>query len=128
MRAYLSSAAVDGPLKAQVEELLRTQKDMGDNEQRIATLREQMGEYRQRMDELHAQIVTLSAVRTAGPLMASLEKKLQEMSDRLSKATIDVVALEEKLMVARIKFQDGVADLSLEKKPAEDAPRSPSKS
>jgi hypothetical protein len=73
-----------------------------------------MGEYRQRMDELHAQIVTLRAVRTAGPLMASLEKKLQEVSDKLSKATIDVVALEETLMLARIKFQDGVADLSLE--------------
>jgi hypothetical protein len=39
------------------------------------------------------------------------------VSDKLSKATIDLVALQEKLMVARIRFQDGVADLSLEKKP-----------
>ena len=31
-------------------------------------------------------------------------------------------------MVARIKFQDGVADLSLEKKPAADAPKPPMKS
>jgi hypothetical protein len=114
VRAYVSSAAVQGPLKAQVEELMRTQKEMADTEQRIATVREQMGEYRQRMDELHAQVLTLRAVRTAGPLMASLEKKLQEVSDRLSKATIDVVALEEKLMLGRIKFQDGVADLSLD--------------
>jgi hypothetical protein len=36
------------------------------------------------------------------------------VSDRLSKSTIDVVSLEEKLMLARIRFQDGVADLSLE--------------
>jgi hypothetical protein len=114
VRVYLSSAAVSGALKAQVEELVHTQKDIGDDEQRVATLREQMGEYRQRMDELHAQVVTLRAVRTAGPLMVSLEKKLQEVSDKLSKATIDVVALEEKLMLSRIKFQDGVADLSLE--------------
>ena len=41
-------------------------------------------------------------------------RSCQESSDKLSKATIDVVALEEKLMLARIKFQDGVADLSLE--------------
>jgi hypothetical protein len=114
VRAYLSSAAVSGALKAQVDELVRTEKEIGEGQTRIGTLREQMGEYRQRMDELHAQIVTLRAVRTAGPLMASLEKKLQEVSDKLSKATIDVVALEEKLMLARIKFQDGVADLSLE--------------
>ena len=53
-------------------------------------------------------------VRTGGPLMASLEKKLQEMSDKLSKGTIDVVGLEEQRMLARIKFQDGVADLSLD--------------
>jgi hypothetical protein len=55
--------------------------------------------------------------------MTSLEKKLQEVSDKLSRSTIDLVALQEKLMVARIKFQDGVADLSLEKaeeKKAED--------
>ncbi len=39
-----------------------------------------------------------------------------EVSDRLSKSTIDVVTLQEQLMVARIHFQDGVADLSLEKK------------
>ena len=74
-----------------------------------------MQEYRQRMDELHAQIVTLKMVKSAGPLMQSLEKKMQEVSDKLSKATIDVVALEEQLMVARVHFQDKVADLTLEK-------------
>jgi hypothetical protein len=123
VRVYLSSAA-EGPLKGRVDELVKVQKEIGDDEQRIATLREQMGEYRQRMDELHAQIVTLRAVRTAGPLMASLEKKLGEVSDRLSKATIDVVASEEKLMLARIKFQDGVADLTLEKDKAKDGQKS----
>ena len=45
--------------------------------------------------------------------MQSLEAKMQEFSDKLSRATIGLVALEEKRMVARIHFQDGVADLSL---------------
>jgi hypothetical protein len=66
------------------------------------------------MNELHEQILTLKAVRTAGPLMHSLEAKMQEMSDKLSKATIAIVALEEQRMVSRVNFQDGVADLSLE--------------
>lgn len=114
--AYLSSAAVEGPLKAAVAELLKLHKDMANIDQHIGTTRDQMAEYRARMDELHAQIVTLKMVKTAGPLMQSLEKKLQEVSDKLSKATIDLVSLQEKLMVARIKFQDGVADLTLEKK------------
>lgn len=116
VRVYLSSAAVQGPLKVKLGELLEVQKEIGNLEQRIQTTREQMSEYRQRMDELHAQLVTLKLVKTAGPLMQSLEKKMQEMSDKLSKATIDVVALQEKLMISRIHFQDGVADLSLEQK------------
>ena len=90
--AYLSSAAAEGPLKSAVGELLELHREMANSEQQIATTREQMEEYRARMDELHAQVVTLKAVKTAGPLMPSLEKKLQEVSDRLSKATIDLVA------------------------------------
>jgi len=115
VRVYLSSGAATGKLKEAVTTLLDIQKEMGDLEQRINTQREQMAEYRQRMDELHAQLVTLKLVKSAGPLTQSLEKKMQEMSDRTSKATIDLVSLQEKLMLARIRFQDGVAELSLEK-------------
>ena len=116
VRAYLSSAAIEGPLKGEIEKLLKLNSDMSKIEQQIATAREQMGEYRMRMDELHAQLVTLKLVKTAGPLMAHLEKKLQEVSEKLSKATVDVVSLQEKQMVARISFQTGVGDLTLEAK------------
>ena len=116
VRAYLSTAAFDGPLKGEIEKLLKLNAEMAKVEQQIATTREQMGEYRMRMDELHAQLVTLKAVKTAGPLMTHLEKKLQEVSEKLSKATVDVVSLQEKQMVARIQFQTGVGDLSLESK------------
>jgi len=116
--AYLSSAATTGVLKDEVTKLLALQRDMANAEQRIQTLREQMEEYRQRLDELHGQIVTLRLVKSAGPLVRSLEKKLSEVNERISKLTLDIVALEEKLMIARINFQDGVAELSLEKKDA----------
>jgi hypothetical protein len=116
VRAYLSSSVIDGPLKAEIEKLLKLNSEMSKIEQQIATAREQMGEYRQRMDELHGQLFTLKAVKQAGPLMAHLEKKLQEVSEKLSKATVDVVGLQEKQMVARIQFQTGVGDLSLEPK------------
>ncbi len=120
IRAYLSAAAVDGPLKKQVDDLLRLNTDMANIEQRIGGTRDQMAEYRTRMDELHAQIVTLRAVKmTSGSLLTNLEKKLGDISDKLSKATVTVVGLQEQLMVARIRFQDGVAELSLETKSAE---------
>ena len=116
VRAYLSSAVIDGPLKSEIEKLLKLNSEMSKIEQQITTAREQMGEYRMRMDELHAQLVTLKAVKTAGPLMQHLEKKLQEVSEKLSKATVDVVSLQEKQMVARISFQTGVGDLTLDAK------------
>lgn len=121
VRVFLTKAAVAGGLRQQVEALLKLNKEMADVEQRITTTREQMSEYRARMNELHEQIFTLKAVRTAGPLMHSLEGKMQEISDKLSKSTIDIVGLEEKRMVARIHFQDGVSDLSLEPVTANEA-------
>lgn len=117
IRVYLSSAAIEAGLKKQVDELLRLHTEMANIEQRIQTAREQMAEYKTRMDELHAQIVTLRAVRTTrGALLTNLEKKLSDITDKLSKATVAVVGLQEQHMVSKIRFQDGVAELSLEEK------------
>ena len=115
VKVFLSQGAAKGPLKEKIAELVRLQGEMAKIEQHILTTREQMGEYRVRMDELHAQIVTLKAVKSAGPLMVSLEGKMREISDKTSKATIDLVGLQEKQMIARIHFQDGIAELTLEK-------------
>jgi hypothetical protein len=115
IRAYVSNAALEGDLAKRVDNVVGMQKDLGTLEERIETAREQMEEYRQRMNELHAQLVTLKAVKTAGPLMKSLEKKLEEVSDKLSKATVDLVALEEQRMIAKIKLQDSIAELSFDK-------------
>ena len=115
VRVFLASSPPSAFLKDKVGELVKLHGEMAKIDQQISTMREQMQEYRVRMDELHAQLVTLKAVRTAGPLMASLERKMQEMSDKLSKTTIDLVNLQEKHMLARVRFQDGVSELSLEK-------------
>lgn len=117
IRAYLSSAAIEAGLKKQVDELIKLHVEMANIEQRIQTAREQMAEYKTRMDELHAQIITLRAVKTTrGALLTNLEKKLSDITDKLSKATVSVVGLQEQHMIAKIRFQDGVAELSLEDK------------
>jgi hypothetical protein len=113
IRAYLSADLAQGPLKEAVQTIVREQQELGTIEQRKATAREQLGEYRARMDELHAQIVTLKAVKSAGPMMQSLEKKLSETSDKVSKMTVQIVELEEQAMVARIKLQDSIAELTM---------------
>ncbi len=116
IRAFVSSAALEGDIKKRVETIVTMQKDLGTLDERIETARQQMEEYRSRMNELHAQVVTLKAVKTGGTLMRSLEKKLEEVSEKMSKATVDLVGLEEQRMISRIKLQDGIAELTFETK------------
>jgi hypothetical protein len=121
VRVYLTSAGSNEALRNQVNELLRLQKETANIEQQIETTREQMQEYRNRMDELHGQILSLREVRTGATLLKALEKKMQDISDKVSAATITLVDLQEKLMISRVHFQDAVAELSLEPPAAEPA-------
>ena len=119
IKAFISADLAKGPLKEAVQTIVHEQLELANIEQRKGTAREQLGEYRNRMDELHAQIVTLKVVKSAGPMMQSLEKKLTEVSDKVSKITVQIVELEEQAMVARIKLQDSISELSMgdDKKP-----------
>jgi hypothetical protein len=57
--------------------------------------------------------VSLQAVKTGNDLMANLKAKMRDISNRVQKTTIDIVNNEEKIMLARIEFQDMLAELSL---------------
>jgi hypothetical protein len=65
------------------------------------------------MDELTAQILTLKAVKHGGDLLKHLDSKLKDISNRVQKTTIEIVDTEEKLMLAKVKFQDMLAELHL---------------
>lgn len=131
VRLYASSAAASGPLKAEIEKLVKLQQQIGNLEQKIVTIREQQSEYRTRQDELHAQIFSLKLVKTGDPLMRDLEKKLQEVNERLTKGTIELVNTQEELMLAKIRFQDAIAELTLDKdgkkveEPKKEEPKKP---
>jgi hypothetical protein len=118
VRVYLSSTGASDALRGQVNELLKLQKETANIEQQIETTREQMQEYRGRMDELHGQILSLREVRTGATLLNALEKKMKDISDKVSNATITMVDLQEKLMISRVHFQDAVAELTLESPPS----------
>jgi hypothetical protein len=113
MAAFVSEPEASPQLKGQIDALLATHRGAADLVDRVDTLRAQLAEYRSRSGELHAQLVTLKAVRTGGELMAALRKKLAEMAERTQKATIDVVEAQEQLMLARVKLQNQLADLRL---------------
>ena len=113
---YLSRPVDDPGLAGPMKELLALHKEMADQQQAIEGLRQRLDDYRVRMDELHAQIVTLQAVKSGGSLMKHLKQKMQEISELIQKGTIELVNREEKAMLARIRFQDAVAELTLAKK------------
>jgi hypothetical protein len=110
---YLSQPVDDPGLAGPMKQLLALNKEMADHEQAIDNLRQRLDDFRVRMDELHAQIVTLQAVKSGGTLMKHLKQKMTEVSELVQKGTIDVVNREERLMLARIRFQDAVAELTL---------------
>jgi hypothetical protein len=113
---YLSRPVDDPGLAGPMKELLQLHKQMADQQQVIDGLRQRLDDYRVRMDELHAQIVTLQAVKSGGALMKHLKQKMLEMSELVQKGTIELVDREDKLMLARVRFQDAVAELTLARK------------
>ncbi|HEY0986106.1 MAG TPA: hypothetical protein VGD80_03605, partial [Kofleriaceae bacterium] len=113
MKLYVADDQPTTELKGQITALLATHRGAADLLDKLATLRDQIGEYRMRSGELHAQIAALRAVRTGGELMQTLRTRLAEVSDRIQKATIEIVDTQEQLMLARVKFQNQLADLRL---------------
>ena len=96
-----------------MKKLLAIHKTLIDLTQEQASLERRLRDYRERMDELHAQIVTLQAVKTGGELMTHLKTKMKDISERVQKTTIARVDAEEKIMLTRVQFQDALAELSL---------------
>jgi hypothetical protein len=113
MKLYVADDHATSELKTQIAALLATHRGAADLLDKLATLRDQIAEYRIRSGELHAQIAALRAVRTGGELMQALRTRLAEVSDRIQKATIEIVDTQERLMLARVKFQNQLADLKL---------------
>jgi hypothetical protein len=114
LQIYVDSAEASPAFKAQLEAILATHKAGVDLDDKIATLRDQLVEYRERQGELHGQLVTLKMVKTSGPLMASLRQKLMEVSDAIQKATVAIVDAQEQIMLTRVKFENQIAELHLD--------------
>ena len=113
MKVFIDEPQASPKLKEQIQTLLATHHSAADLVDKIQTLREQLADIRAREGELHAQIVTLRAVRAGGELLAALRKKLEEMSERAQKTTIAIVDTQEQLMLTKVKFQNQLAELHL---------------
>ncbi len=115
VKLFVEAPSADESFATQMKKVLGLHREIADAEQTMTSVRQRLGDYRERMDELHVQLVTLEAVRSKGDLMGHLKQKLRDISDRVQKATIDLVDLEEKAMLARIRFQDSISELDFDK-------------
>jgi len=113
MKLYVDEPDASPALKKQIGALLATHREAADLIDKIETLKDQLAEFRSRAGELNAQLVSLKLVRTGGELMSSLRNRLAETSERTQKATLAIVDAREKLMLAKLKFGNQLADLRL---------------
>ncbi len=103
-------------LATQLDEIVKLHRALQDKQSRIDTVHRQMNDYRKRVDEIHVQLVTLRKVPHAQKLSRHLAKKMEEISERLQKATMEVTDLEGQVLSSRISLQDRLAELTLEDK------------
>lgn len=113
VQVFLQAPGREDAFAEPMRELLKIWTEMENHRETIRSVRERMAEYRARMNELHTQIASLQAAKTGGALVRHLTKKMKEISGRIDKGTLEIVNNQEKLMLARIRFQDGVSELTL---------------
>jgi hypothetical protein len=113
MRIYVEAPEGNKELKDSLKKLLGVHKKLLDLSTEQDSLRRRLADYKERMDELHAQILTLQVVKTGNDLMGHLKNKMKDISSRVQKTTIAIVDQEEKIMLARVEFKDMLAELTL---------------
>ncbi len=113
MKVYVEAPEGSRELKDQLKKLLAIHRGLVDLTVDQQSLRRRLVDFKERMDDLHMQIVTLQAVKTGGDLMSHLKNKMKDISERVQKTTIKIVDQEEKIMLARVQFQDSLAELTL---------------
>ena len=101
-------------LERRLDEIVKMHRELRDKQDRIDTVHRQMNDYRARVDEIHVQLVTLRRVPNAQKLSRHLAQKMEEISDRLQKATLEVTDLEGQVLATRVALSDRLAELSLE--------------
>jgi hypothetical protein len=114
---YLHSASkLEPELESKLSHVVERHRALVELAERLATIQAQSSVYRERIEEINTQLVSLRRVPQAGELSRHLAKKMEEISQRLQKATIDSADLEAKRLTERVAMEDQLAELTLEKR------------
>lgn len=112
---YLKAAQnLPDDLKQKLGQVLTMHRELAELDEKLQTIATQIEMYRGRVDELNAQLVTLRKVPQAQELSRNLAKKMNEISDKLQKATLDSASVEGERLTRRVALEDRLAELTLE--------------
>ena len=114
---YLHSASkLESELAQKLALIVERHRAMVEVGERLETIQAQSNVYRERIEEINAQLVSLRKVPQAGELSRHLAKKMEEISQRLQRATIDAADLEAQRLTERVAMEDQLSELTLEKR------------
>ena len=113
---YLRTASqLEPELSSKLSRVVERHRALVELGERLATIDAQSTVYRERIEEINAQLVSLRRVPQASELSRHLAKKMEEISQRLQKATIDSADLEAQRLTERVAMEDQLAELTLGK-------------
>jgi hypothetical protein len=113
VRSWVKDQQGNDTFAASLKQILSVYAEIGQHHAQIEALRLRMDELRTRAEELTVQVERLETTRTGDLLRTQLAAKLGDLEQRIQASTLQVVKHQEDLMLARIRFQDAVAELSL---------------
>ena len=117
LKLFLKVAAprLDPAVRASLEQVVELHRQMAELEEKRETAVLQSQTYRERIDELNAQLVSLRKVTQAQVLSRNLAQKMEEISQRLQKLTIQVADIDGQILAQRVTLEDRLAELTLGK-------------
>ncbi|HTQ08093.1 MAG TPA: OmpA family protein [Polyangiaceae bacterium] len=110
-----SAARLDPGTLAALEQVVELHRQMAELEEKRQTAELQSETYRDRIDELNAQLVSLRRVAQAQALSHNLAQKMDDISQRLQKLTLAIADIDGKILAERVTLEDRLAELTLDK-------------
>jgi chromosome segregation ATPase len=120
LKLYLTAAAarLEPGTRAALEQVVELHRQMAALQEKRETAELQSQTYRVRIDELNAQLVSLRRVTQAQSLSRNLAQKMDEISQRLQKLTLEVADIDGQILAQRVTLEDRLAELTLGKSSA----------
>jgi hypothetical protein len=115
---HAGAARLDPTVRASLEQVVELHRQMAELEEKRQTAVLQTQTYRERIEELNVQLVSLRRVAQAQALSRNLAQKMDEISQRLQKLTIQVADIDGQILAERVTLEDRLAELTLGKSSA----------